>query len=234
MPSTGKKERYEQVCREVLASAPGFILLTGMDGPWIDYLCRHYGYTTGKLFNAFPSKAKLVDFILSRHIQDAFEEVCLPCDWTGPPMDVLRSMSLGLIGYFADHLDRHRVFLAEHERRPESPRQALAQQLVHLSNNFQLALHQATPGTPFDKLQSPAIMLLGQLMHAPIWWPRSADGQPTPTTLDAWVCTQLGLLTGLRRPDHKRPSRAHILAPPEPHSEPGDGEPPCGGSPDYL
>ena len=211
MASKGKQERYEQICREVLESAPGFILLTGMDGSWIDYLCRHHGYTSRKLSNTFPSKSKLVDFILTRHIADAFEAVCLPCDWTGPPMDVLRSMSLGLIEYFADHLDRHRVFLAEHERRPEAPRQALAQQQVYLTNNFQLALHRATPGTPFGDLQSPATMLLGQLMHAPIWWPRSAGGAPTPTTLDAWVCTQLGLLTGLRRPDHRRPSRAQIL-----------------------
>ena len=221
MASTGKQERYEQICREVLQSAPGLILLTGMDGSWIDYLCRQYGYTSRKLSQTFPSKAKLVDFILSRHIADAFEAVCLPCDWTGPPLDVLRSMSLGLIAYFADHLERHRVFLSEHERRPDAPRQALAQQLVYLTNNFQLALHAATPGTPFEALQPPATMLLGQLMHAPIWWPRSADGQPTSTTLDAWVCTQLGLLTGLRRPDHKRPSRAQFLLP---------EKPPCGAS----
>ena len=207
----GKQERYEQICREVLETAPGFILLTGMDGSWIDYLARHYGYTASKLSHTFPSKAKLVDFILSRHLSDAFEAVCLPSDWAGPPVDVLRAMSLALIAYGADHLERHRVFLAEYDRRPDAPRRALAQQLVYLTNNFQLALKAVTPGRPFDQLGSPASMLLGQLLHAPLWWPRSADGMPTSTTLDAWVCTQIGLLAETRRPDHRRPLRAHLI-----------------------
>ena len=211
MASTSKQERYEQICREVLETAPGFILLTGMDGSWIDYLARHYGYTPSKLSKTFPSKAKLVDFILSRHLSNAFEAVCVPSDWTGPPVDVLRAMALALIEYGADHLDRHRVFLSEYERRPDAPRRELAQQLVYLTNNFQVALKAVTPGTPFDKLESPATMLLGQLLHAPLWWPRSADGVPTNTTLDAWVCTQIGLLAGIRRPDHRRPVRAQRI-----------------------
>ena len=212
MASTSKQERYEQICREVLETAPGFILLTGMDGSWIDYLARHYGYTASKLSKTFPSKAKLVDFILLRHLTDAFEAVCLPGDWTGPSIDVLRAMSLALIGYGADHLERHRVFLAEYDRRPDAPRRALAQQLVYLTNNFQLALHAIKPRKDFDELRPPATMLLGQLLHAPLWWPRNAEGAPTNTTLDAWVCTQIGLLAGIRRPDHRRELRACLIA----------------------
>ncbi len=217
MASTSKQERYDQICREVLETAPGFILLTGMDGSWIHYLARHYGYTASKLSHTFPSKAKLVDFILSRHLSNAFEVVCLPTDWTGPPVDVLRAMSLALIDYGADHLDRHRVFLAEYDRRPDTPRRALAQQLVYLTNNFQVALQAVTPGRAFDDLAPAATMLLGQLLHAPLWWPRSDDGTTTNTTLDAWVCTQIGLLAEIRRPDHRRPLRARLIAkdPPE-------------------
>ena len=212
MASSSKHQRYEQICREVLETAPGFILLTGMDGSWIDYLARHYGYTASKLSHTFPSKAKLVDFILSRHLSDAFEAVCMPGDWTGPKVDVLRGMSLALIKYGADHLERHRVFLTEYDRRPDTPRRALAQQLVYLTNNFQLAMHALSPRKPFGDLEKAAGMLLGQLLHAPLWWPRSEDGAPTNATLDAWVCTQIGLLTGLRRPDHRRPMRARLKA----------------------
>lgn len=210
MASQGKKERQERLCREILLSAPGFILLAGIDGSWVDHLCRHYGYTSRKLSGAFPTKAALIDFILSRHLSDAFEVVCVPSDWQGPPMDVLRSMSLALICYGTANLERHRVFLTEYERRPDAARQLLAQQLVHLANNFQVALHAVTPGRAFDELHAPAGILLGQLLHAPLWWPAESGCHAPSTTLDAWICTQLGLLTGLRRPDHRKPSRATL------------------------
>ncbi len=208
MASIGKKERDENLRQEVLEGAPGFILLTGIDGPWIDYFCRHHGYTSRKLSFLFPTKADIVEFLLTRHIKLAFEAVCVPQEWEGEPMDVLRAMSMALICYGTSHLDRHRIFLAEHERGPEARRAGLEQQLVYLANNFQRALHAVTPGRAFDKLGTEAEILLGQLLHAPVWWPAEAGCASKATTLEAWVCTQLGLLTGLRRPDHRRPSCA--------------------------
>ena len=208
MSKTAKQERDEQVCRDILQGAPDFILAAGIDGPWVDQMTRHYGYSQRRLSYLFPSKANLVGFILSSHIAEAFEAVCVPGDWTGPPMDVLRSMSLALIGYCSDNLARHRIFLAEHERCAHVLRQTLMQQLVYLANNLQVALQAVTPGRPFEQLGPPATMLMGQLMHAALWWPRDTEHRATPTTLDAWVCTQIGLLSGLRRPDHRFASRA--------------------------
>ncbi len=214
MAVAGKKERHEQLCREVLEGAPECILLTGVDGPWIDALSRRTGHTTRKLCTAFSGKAKLIDFILCRHLDEAFEAVCVPSDWSGPPIDVLRSMSLALVGYGGRVLARHRVFLAERERRPEAARRSLQQQQVYLANNFQVAMRAVTPDVPFAELHTPACLLLGQLLHAPLWWPPDAGPAASPTTVDAWVCTQIGLLTGSKRPDHRRPSRATRPDPP--------------------
>ena len=208
MASIGKEEREEGLRQELLEGAPGFILMTGIDGGWIEHLCRHYGHTPRKFSGLFPSKPDIAAFLLTRHLELAFEAVCMPGDWEGAPMDVLRAMSLALVCYGSDRLERHRVFLAEYERGPEARRAALAQKLVHLANNFQLALHAVTPGRKFDKLATSAEILLGQLLHAPLWWPAEAGCASKATTLDAWVCTQLGLLTGLRRPDHRRPTDA--------------------------
>jgi AcrR family transcriptional regulator len=218
MTRSAKEERHERLCREVLESAPEFILLAGVDGPWMAQLTRHRGYSANRLYNGFQSKARLLDFILEQHLALAFEPVCSAAEWEGRPMEVLRGMSQALVRYGSANLPRHRLFLAEKERRPVSTRLALAQRLVHLANNFQTALHLVTPGHDFGALGEAAGLLLAQLLHAPLWWPRPDDGDPAATTravsttVDAWVCTQLGLLTGLRRPDHRKPCAARLLA----------------------
>ena len=125
MASIGKEEREEGLRQELLEGAPGFILMTGIDGGWIEHLCRHYGHTPRKFSGLFPSKPDIAAFLLTRHLELAFEAVCMPGDWEGAPMDVLRAMSLALVCYGSDRLERHRVFLAEYERGPEARRAAL-------------------------------------------------------------------------------------------------------------
>ena len=83
-------------------------------------------------------------------------------------------MSLELICYGSANIDRHRVFLAEYERGPEARRAALADQLVYLVNNYQRGLHAVVPARSFKRLRTQAEILLGQLLHAPLWWPSEA------------------------------------------------------------
>lgn len=199
MADVSKEDRHAPFRQEVLEHAPELILQMGIDGPWIDQMRRRYGYTSARLYAAFGGKQRMVDYILTRHLIEAFEAVCTASDWQGPPMDVLRGMSLALAEYGAANLARHRVFLAEHERRPEAARAALAQRLVYLTNDFQIAIHAVLPSRRFNGLHATAAMLVGQLLHAPLWWPPDAR-----RTVDAWVCTQIGLVTGLRRPDHRK------------------------------
>lgn len=126
MARSDRKERDDQLRQQVLESAPRFILLTGIDGGWIDHLCRHYGYSTRKLCSLFPAKPDVASFLLVRHVELAFEAVCIPGEWDGEAMDVLRAMSMALIDYGSANLERHRVFLAEYERGPEARRAVLA------------------------------------------------------------------------------------------------------------
>ena len=201
--------------RDVLRAGPEFIAQMGIDGAWIEPMSRHLGYSATKVYRHFHSKANLVHVLLMDHVAGGFEAVCVPADWTGAPPDVLRSMCVALLVYVGQHAACHRIYLAEHGHghRAAATLQALALQLTYLTNNFQVALHACLPRRDFAELAGSAQLLLGQLLHLPLWWPPAPRGvQAGPLCEighDAWVCAQIGLLTG-RRPDHRRVSGARL------------------------
>jgi hypothetical protein len=205
---TGKTQRR---LREILILAPQFIRGRGLRTNLLARLATRMGCGTTTLRQIVPNEAELIRWICGNHLSEAFEATCLPDDWQGPPIDVLRAMSLALLRYGCEHADRHYVYLRYRNLVPDAARQILLDRLCYLTHNFQLALHAIPPGRDFAATQLPARLLVNQLLHLPEWWPDDAG-----ITQDEWVCAQIGLATGIPAPDWRRPPAAIRLCPPAP------------------
>ncbi len=105
-------------------------------------------------------------------------------------------MSLALLRHADKTPSRHLVFLLHRHALHDAALDAVDTLLRYLTNNFQLALQGVHPDKPFDSLHSGARMLLGELLHLPLWWPEAPH-----IGKDEWLCHQIGHLAGTPAPD---------------------------------
>ena len=202
MPQTGKRPSAEERREHILACASDHILDNRVLA--LDRVARQIGISHSGLRYYTPSVDDLVGQLCQRHLNEAFEAVCLPTDWHGTPIDVLRAMGLALLDHIAENGPRHLVFMLHRRNLDDPTRNALDTLLTYLTNNFQLALQAAHPNELFDTLLSPARMLLGQIFHLPLWWPEEPH-----IGKDAWLCHEIGQLTGAA-PDWRVPRAERI------------------------
>jgi AcrR family transcriptional regulator len=203
MPYRNHRENAAQKLDEILASGPHFIL--NHRSTALIPLARHLGLSPRGLYYYVPNETELVRQICLVHLNAAFEAVCTPVDWLGAPIAVLRAMSLALLRYEAEKPLRHLVFLLHRQALHEPARNALDTLLTYLANNFQLALQGIHPDKPFDSLHGSARMLLGELLHLPLWWPEAPH-----IGKDEWLCHQIGFLAGTPAPDWRLPPANHV------------------------
>jgi AcrR family transcriptional regulator len=202
MPVRGDRRITAQRIEEILAIGPECIL--HWHGNALAQAAKRLGMSRAGIIHNIRNEPELIRQLCLRHLNEAFEAVCLPADWQGTPLGVLRAMSLALLGFFDENPQRHLVFLLFRQTLGDAACHANDALLTYLTHNFQLALQAVHHEKPFDDLQHPARMLLGQIMHLPLWWP----AEPA-LTQDEWLCHQIGLLAGVAPPDGRVPETAH-------------------------
>jgi AcrR family transcriptional regulator len=159
------KKRLE----DVLACGPDFILQGSRF--LLARMAEHLGIGDMGIRRLVANEDELVRQLCLRHLDEAFEAVRLPADWQDTPTEVLCAMGMALLAYAEANASRHRVFLLYRHTLDEPSRNANDTLLTYLTNNLQLALQAVLPAPPYGKLGSPARMLLGQIIHLPLWWP---------------------------------------------------------------
>jgi AcrR family transcriptional regulator len=198
MPQLGKRHIAEQRREQILACASDHILNNRFHALYS--VARQVGISQPGLRHYAPTVDDLVRQLCLRHLDKAFDAVCLPTDWQGTAIEVLRAMGLALLAHIDENGSRHLVFMLHRRNLDDPARSALDTLLTYLTNNFQLALQGVKPDDPFDILLSPARMFLGQMFHLPLWWPEEPH-----ICKDSWLCDQIGQLTGMAAPDWRMP-----------------------------
>jgi AcrR family transcriptional regulator len=199
MARRNHRELATQRLEDILASAPDFVLKYRCGA--VSHLARHVGMSVGNLHRYVVTERDLIQLLCLNHLDAVFEAVCSPVDWCGAPVQVLRAMSLALLRHADEKPSRHLVFLLHRQALLDPARDALETLLCYLTNNFQLAIQGVHPKKPFDSLHSGARMLLGEIMHVPLWWPE----QPH-IGKDEWLCHRIGQLADTAPPDWRLPA----------------------------
>jgi len=219
MPRSNHRELRAEKLDDIMASASDFVLNCRFNA--MIPLARHIGLTRSTLQDYVPNEVELIRQLCLNHLNAAFEAVCSPVDWCGVPIEVLRAMSLALLRYAEEKSSRHMVFLLHRQALHDPARNALDTLLRYLTNNFQLAMQGVFPDRRFDTLQSGARMLLGELMHLPLWWPDEPH-----IGKDEWLCHLIGLVAGTSPPDWRLPAAIRADSHGTERNDWGDTDPP--------
>ncbi len=203
MARSNHRELAAQKLEDILAAAPDFILNCRLNA--LVPMARHLGMSIPGLQHYIPNETELIRLLCLAHLNAAFEAVCSPVDWCGTPAEVLRAMSLALLRHAEEKPSRHVVFLLHRQCLHAPARNALDTLLTYLTNNFQLAFQGVHPEKPFDSLHSGARMLLGEIMHLPLWWPEAPH-----IGKDEWVCHLIGQLAETATPDWRVPAALRV------------------------
>ena len=202
----GHKNHLEiaaQKLEDILAAAPDFILRYRSNA--LAPLQRHLGMSLTGLGYYIPNEIELIRLLCMAHLNAAFEAVYSPVDWCGTPIEVLRAMSLALLRHAEEKPSRHLVFLLHRQNLHAPARNALDTLLTYLTNNFQLAFQGVRPEKPFDSLHSSARMLLGEILHLPLWWPEAPH-----ICKGEWLCHRIGQLAETGPPDWRVPAATRV------------------------
>ncbi len=203
MASSGDHRARSQRRDQVLELAPDIILEHGLGHGLFRHAAQSLGLTDQALRHIVGGEPEILRQLALRHLNDAFEAVCFPDDWEGPPMDVLRAMCTALLDYAASKPSRHRVFLLHRHTLAPAARAAIAEKLTYLANNFHLAMAAAAPHRNVDRLAASSRLLLATLLHAPLWWEPEAA-----VSREAWLCAQLGVFLRTKIPPWRHPQAA--------------------------
>ncbi len=177
--------------RDILAVAPGILLNHhGLD--MCGQIARHLGLSATGLRCHVSNEAELIRLLCLAHLDAIFRAVCDVNGRDADPWETLRAMAAAVLSSAAAHAARHTIMLRYRCVLAAEAKANVQARGNTIENCFHFALSETAPQKPFRAFREPARLLVGQLLHLPLWW--SADG--SDMRLD-WLAQQLGFMAAL-------------------------------------
>jgi hypothetical protein len=101
-------------------------------------------------------------------------------------------MAAAVLASAGAHAARHMIMLRYRCMLAGEAEASVQARSTAIENSFQFALYETAPDKPFAAFREPARLLVGQLLHAPLWWPAGSTA-----TQSVWLTQQVGFMAGL-------------------------------------
>ncbi len=163
--------------KDILACAPGILIAHhGLDS--CGQIARHLGLSRSGLRAHVSNEAELVRLLCHAHLDALFHAVCQHTTRQIRP-NPLAAMAAALLETASAQPARHSIYLLHRFMLPATQLQALEARRALIDNAFHFTLHAIMPERPFAALRASARLIVGQLLHTPLWCPGDACARIT-------------------------------------------------------
>ena len=178
--------------RDILDCAPGILFRHhGLDT--CGQIARHLGLSTAGLRAHVSNEAELIRLLCVAHLDAVFRAVCAVNGRDADPWETLRAMAAAVLDSAGAQAARHAVMLRYRFILEGKAAQSVQARSTAIENSFQFALYETAPEKPFRAFREPARLLVGQLLHVPLWWDEDGAGSRAH-----WLAQQVGFMAVLQ------------------------------------
>ncbi len=156
-------------------------------------IARHLGLTTAGLRAHVNNEAELIRLLCIAQLDALFRAVCAVNGRGADPWETLRAMAAAVLESAGAEAARHAVMLRYRFMLVGEAAMSVQARRTAIENSFQFALYETAPEKPFRAFREPARLLVGQLLHVPLWW----DGDGVGSQAD-WLAQQVGFMAALQ------------------------------------
>jgi AcrR family transcriptional regulator len=179
--------------RDILACAPGIVLKHhGLDT--CGQIARYLGLTPAGLRAHVGNEAELTRLLCIAQLDAIFRAVCGVNGRGADPWVTLRAMAAAVLESAGAQAPLHAVMLRYRFMLAGEAAISVQARRTAIENSFQFALYETAPEKPFRAFRAPARLLVGQLLHVPLWWDDGCFGSQAD-----WLAQQVGFIATLAK-----------------------------------
>jgi hypothetical protein len=140
------------------------------------------------------NEAELIRLLCIAQLDAIFRAVCGVNGRGTGPWVTLRAMAAAVLESAGAQAPLHAVMLRYRFMLAGEAAISVQARRTAIENSFQFALYETAPEKPFRAFRAPARLLVGQLLHVPLWWDEGGFGSQAD-----WLAQQVGFIATLAK-----------------------------------